>query len=97
MLEEKTRTYHGEILERPCGFDVFQCFLQILQLRIHLALRLLRALYSLRLERLNGVDLAPNIVLLDLKAADLLLNIVDDSLVLEDGTVVGEVDGLGLS
>ena len=89
-------TYHSEILKRPGRLNVLQRCLQITDLRIDSALGLLRALHSLCLESLDGLDLPAHIVLLDLEAVDLLLNIVDDGGVLEEGAVVGEVDFLGL-
>lgn len=89
-------TYHSQILERPSALNVLQRSLQILQLGINLALGLLGALHSLGLERLNRLHLPAHIVLLDLERAHLLLDVVDDGGVLQDGAVVREVDGLGL-
>jgi len=89
-------TYHSQILKRPSSLNILQRRIQILQLGIDLALRLLRALHSLRLERLNRLDLAADIVLLRLEAIDLLLDVGDDVLVFEDAAVLREVDALGL-
>lgn len=89
-------THHSEILKRPRRLDVLQRSLQILQLRINLALGLLGALDSLSLVGLDGLDLTVDIVLLDGEAGELLLNVVNDGLVLEHGAVVAEVDVLGL-
>lgn len=89
-------TYHSEVLKRPSRLNILQRLLQVLQLRVYLALGLLRALHGLRLKSLDGLDLTADIVLLDLEAAELLLKIIDNSLVLEDGAVVAEVDLLRL-
>lgn len=56
----------------------------------------LRILHSLCLERLNGLDLPSDIVCSWLECAEVILDLVDDALVLEDGAVVREVDLLGL-
>lgn len=89
-------TYHSEVLERPSALNVLQGSLEILQLCVDLALGLLGALHSLRLESLDALDLALDVVLLHLEAAHLLLDVVDDGLVLEDAAVVAEVDRLRL-
>lgn len=89
-------TYHSEVLERPSALNVLQGSLEILQLSVDLALGLLGALHSLRLESLDALDLALDVVLLHLEAAHLLLDVVDDGLVLEDAAVVAEVDRLRL-
>lgn len=89
-------THHSEVLERPGGLDVLEGLLQVLQLSVDLGLGLLSALDGLSLVGLDGLDLAANVVLLDLEAVELLLNVVDDGGVLENGAVVGEVDLLGL-
>jgi hypothetical protein len=93
---KKPNTYHSQILKRPCSLNIAQRLLQISQLRINLTLRLLRALHSLGLKSLDGLDLALDIVLLGLESVDLLLDVRDDFLVLERAAVVGEVDGLRL-
>lgn len=89
-------TYHSEVLERPGALNVLQGSLEILQLSVDLALGLLGALHGLRLESLDALDLALDVVLLHLEAAHLLLDVVDDGLVLEDAAVVAEVDRLRL-
>jgi hypothetical protein len=89
-------THHSEVRERPRLLDVLQGLLEIAQLLVDNRLGLLSALDSLRLERLNSLDLPVHIVRLGLESVELLLDVVDDGLVLEDGSVLGEVDGLGL-
>ena len=94
--QQSSNTHHSKILKRPSRLNVLQRRLQITNLRINPPLGLFCALHSLRLESLNGLDLPSHIVLLNLEAIDLLLDVVDDGAVLEDGAVVGEVDLLGL-
>ena len=89
-------THHSEVLEGPGSLDVLQRLLKVLKLSIDLGLGLLGALDSLGLVGLNGLDLAVDVVLLDLEGGELLLDVVDDGGVLQDGAVVGEVDLLGL-
>lgn len=89
-------THHSEVLERPGGLDVLEGLLQVLQLGVDLALGLLGALDGLGLVGLNGLDLAADVVLLDLEAVELLLDVVDDGGVLEHAAVVREVDLLRL-
>jgi hypothetical protein len=89
-------TYHCEVLEGSGSLDVLQCLLQVLQLRVDLALGLLGTLHGLSLERLDSLNLLADIVLLHLEAVQLLLDVVDDVLVLKRLAVVCEVDGLGL-
>lgn len=93
---EPAYTYHSEVLERPGGLNVLEGLLKVLQLSVDLALGLLGALEGLGLVGLDGLDLAADVVLLDLEGVDLLLDVVDDGGVLQDGAVVGEVDLLGL-
>lgn len=50
----------------------------------------------LRLESFNGLNMSVDIISHRLKILQELLSLVDNSLVLEGGTVVGEVDGGGL-
>lgn len=92
----KVFTHHREVFKRPSTFNVFQRLLQILQLCIYLALRLLRALHCLSFESLNGLDLPAHIVFLDMETVDLLFHLGDDVLVLENRAIVGEVHGLRL-
>jgi hypothetical protein len=89
-------THHSEVLEGPGSLNVLQCLLKVLELSVDLGLGLLGALNSLGLVGLDGLDLAVDVVLLDLEAVELLLDVVDDGSVLQDGAVVGEVDLLGL-
>jgi hypothetical protein len=87
-------TYHSEILKRPSLLNVPQRLLQILQLLINHGLGVLRALDSLGLERLDGLDLAAHVVRGRLEGLELLLDLVDDGRVLERAAVSGEVDRL---
>jgi hypothetical protein len=89
-------THHSQISKRPGILNILQCLLQVTQLLVHHALRLFSGLDSLRLERLNRLDLPAYIVCLRLKRVELLLDVVDDGLVFEDAAVVREVDGLRL-
>lgn len=89
-------THHSEVLEGPGSLDVLKSLLKVLELSVDLQLGLLGALDSLGLVGLNGLDLAVDVVLLDLEGVELLLDVVDDGGVLQDGAVVGEVDSLGL-
>lgn len=86
----------GKVVERPGVLDVLQCLLEVGELLVDDGLGLLGALDGLGLESLDGLDLPVYVVGLGLVGAELLLDVVDDGLVLEDGAVVGEVDGLGL-
>ena len=87
---------NGEVGERPGVLNVLQCLLKVAQLLVDNGLSLLSALDGLGLEGLDGLDLPVYVVGLGLEGGELLLDIVDDGLVLEDGAVVREVDGLGL-
>ena len=89
-------THHSEVLEGPGSLDVLKSLLKVLELSVDLGLGLLGALDSLGLVGLDGLDLAVDVVLLDLEGVELLLNVVDNGGVLQDGAVVGEVDLLGL-
>lgn len=86
----------SEVGERPGIFDVLQCLLEVAELLVDDSLGLLGALDGLGLECLDGLDLPVYIVGLGLESGELLLDVVDDGLVLEDGAVLGEVDGLAL-
>jgi hypothetical protein len=57
-------------------------------------LSFLRALNSLRLKRLNGLDLPVYIIRGWLESLELLLDLVHNGRVLQLATVCGEVDGL---
>jgi len=89
-------TYHSQFIKAPGLLNVPQRLLQIAQLLVNDSLGLLGALHSLRLKRLDSLDLAPDIVRLRLVRGVALLDLVDDGLVLEHGAVVCEVDGLRL-
>jgi len=86
--------YHSQLIKRPSALNILECLLQILKLLINLRLRSLSALHSLRLKRLNSFDLPVDIVLLDLEALELLLDVLYDVLVAQVLAVVLEVDGL---
>ena len=85
-------TYHSKILEWSCLLNVLQCLLQILQFHIHTALGLLSIFYSLCLESFDGLNLSSNIVSGRLECVEVLLNLVDNSLVLQDRPIVCEID-----
>lgn len=89
-------TYHSKILEWSCSLNVLQSLLQVLQLQIHTSLGLLGILNSLGLKSLNGLDLPSYIVCDGFEGAEVLLDLIDDSLVLEESAVVCEVDLLRL-
>lgn len=91
-----SNTYDSEIFKRPRLLNVLQRLLQIPQLLINHTLRLLCRLNSLSLEALNSLDLPVHIVRLGLESLELLLDVIDDGLVLEDRSVVGEVHALRL-
>lgn len=86
----------GEVGKWPGVLDVLQCLLEIAELLVDDSLGLLGALDGLGLESLDGLDLPVYVVGLGLEGVELLLDVVDDSLVLQDGAVLGEVDSLGL-
>jgi hypothetical protein len=52
--------------------------------------------HSLNLKRLNSLNMSTDIVRHGLEILQRLLSLIDDGLILEDGTVVGKVDGGGL-
>lgn len=89
-------THNSQILERSRGFDILQRRLQVPQFPIHLPLRLLRALHSLHLKRLDGLDLPSHIVRSRLERLDVAFDLVDHGRVVQGVAVVLEVDGLGL-
>lgn len=88
-------TYDSEILEGAGSLDVLQGLLEVDELGVNLALGLLGVLDSLGLESINGLDLAVDIVGSGLEVLEVVLDLINDSLVLQNLAVVGEVDGLG--
>lgn len=89
-------TYNGEIVKWPGVLNVLKRLLQIPQLLVDNALRLLSALDGLGLEGLDRLDLPVHIVCLGLEGIVALLDLIDDGGVLEDRAVVGEIDSLRL-
>jgi hypothetical protein len=89
-------TYHGELIKWSRLLNILQRLLQILQLQINTSLGLLGIFQSLRLKSLNRLDLSPNIVCRGLEGIEMLLNLLDNGLVLQNRTVVYEVDFGGL-
>jgi hypothetical protein len=89
-------TYHSQILKRPGLLNIPQSLIQILQFLINHTLRILSALDSLRLKRLNRLQLSAHIIRSGLESLELLLDGIDDGAVLELAAVLGEVDGGGL-
>lgn len=87
-------TYHSKIIKRPRLLDVPQRLLQVRQLAIHHTLGLLRILHRLRLEGLDGLDLPTHIVRHQLEVAEVPLDLVHDSPVLQPLPVGREVDRL---
>jgi len=94
--KKKKKTYHSEVLERPGGLDVLQRLLQAVQLLVDLALGLLGVLDGLSLKRLDGLELAVQVVRRRLEVLEGVLDLVDDGLVLEHPAVVVKVDRLRL-
>ena len=95
-LQPDSITYNSELIKRPRRLNIRQRLLQILQLQIDSALRLLGILHRLHLERLDGLDLAAHIISSRLEGGEVLLDLVDHGCVLEDRAVVREVDLLRL-
>jgi hypothetical protein len=89
-------TYHSKILKWSGLFNVLESLLQISQLLIDYTLSLFCALDGLGLECLNRLNLPIHVVCLWLETIEALLDLVDDSSVLEDRSIVAEVDGLRL-
>lgn len=89
-------TYHRELVERTGSLDVLEGLLQVGQLGLNAALGLLGALNSLGLESVNGLELAVHVVGRRLEGLEVVLDLVDHSLVLEVLAVEGKVNGLGL-
>lgn len=87
---------NGKLLEWSGLLNVLEGGSKILQLQIHGLLGGLGVLDGLDLEGVNGLDLAADIVGGGLESLEALLDLVNDGLVLQDGAVLGEVDGGGL-
>lgn len=90
----KSHTYHSELLEWPGLFNVLQCLLKILQFLVYNTLGLLGILDGLSLKGLDCFDLPADIVGYGLEGLETVLDFINDGLVLQDGAVVGKVDGL---
>lgn len=86
----------GKLLEWSGLLNVLEGGGKILQLQVHGLLGGLGVLDGLDLEGVNGLDLAADIVGGGLEGLEALLDLVNDGLVLQDGAVLGEVDGGGL-
>lgn len=87
---------HRDLIPSPRTLDIAQRLLQTPQLHLHLSLRRLRVLHRHLLEGLDTPELLVHIVRLGLESFEVLLNLVDDLRVLEDGAIVTKVDGGGL-
>lgn len=87
---------NGELVKRPGLLDVLERGSEVLELQVDGLLGGLCVLDGLDLEGLDSLDLAGDVVGGGLEGLEALLDLVDDGLVLEDGAVVGEVDGGGL-
>ena len=86
------KTYHRELVKRSRRLNIGQSLLQILELQIDLLLGSLGIVDGLDLKRINGLELATQVVRGGLEGDEALLDLVDDGLVLEDAAVVREVD-----
>ena len=89
-------TYDSELVEGTGSLDVLQGLLEVDKLSLNLALGLLGVLDGLGLEGIDGLQLAGDIVGSGLEVLEVVLDLVDNSLVLEGLAVVGAVNGLGL-
>lgn len=87
---------HSKVLEGTGLLDVLEGSSEILQLKVYGLLGGLGVLDSLDLEGVDGLNLAANVVGGGLEVLEALLDLVDNSLVLEEGAVGGEVDSRGL-
>lgn len=98
MLPFNTRddTYHRQILKRPRLLDILQCFLQVRQLRINLALGSLSIQHSLGLKRLDRLQLLRNVDSNGLERLERALDVFDDGLVFQCRAIVREIDILRL-
>lgn len=89
---QPVNTYNRELLKAPCLLNVLQSLGQILQFQVDLLLGSLGVLDSLGLKGLDSLELAVEVVCGGLEGIESLLDLVNDSLVLEGGPVVGKVD-----
>lgn len=89
-------TYDSEVLEWSGLLDVLEGGGEVLELEVNGLLGGLGVLDGLGLEGVNGLQLSADIVADGSEGLESLLDLVDDGLVLEDGSVLGEVDGGGL-
>ena len=89
-------TYQSEVLPRPRVLDVAERLLEVLELDADLLLGLFGVLDGLDLERLDGAHLALDVVRFGLERLEVVLNLVDDTLLLEQRPVLLEVNLLRL-
>ena len=90
-------THQSQLFERSSLLDVRQSLLQTLQLLLNQTLGLLGTLHSANFICLDSLDLLAHIVRRWLETLCERFNLVDNSLVLKNGSVVSEIDGLGSS
>jgi hypothetical protein len=86
----------SEVLEWSGLLDVLEGSGEVLELEVDGLLGGLGVLDGLSLEGVDGLQLSADIVGDGLEGVESLLDLIDDSLVLEDGSVLGEIDGGGL-
>jgi len=86
---------NGELVKGTGRLDVEERLLEILELEVDLLLGCLGVLDGLDLENLDGLELAGHVIGGGLEGSEALLDLVNDRLVLEDGAIVGKVDGGG--
>jgi hypothetical protein len=86
----------SEVLEWSGLLNVLEGSGEVLELEIDGLLGGLGVLDGLSLKGIDGLQLSADIVGNGLEGVESLLDLIDDSLVLEDGSVLGEVDGGGL-
>lgn len=85
-------TYHSELVERPGGLNVLQSLLQLRNFLIYDALGLLRILHGRGLKFTDGFEGLVDVVGLWRELLVRLFNLCNDVLVLQDASVVREVD-----
>ena len=86
-------TYDSEVLEWSGLLNVLKGGGKVLELQVDGLLGSLGVLDGLGLEGIDGLQLSADIVGDGLEGGESLLDLVDNSLVLQDGSVGGEVDG----